>query len=253
MTPRGSGSGTLPGRERGGEAADPPYGSGPHPLLRLLLDAADGRFPSADGGVTLLGPLPGGLECSVAFTGHAVIATALPGDEVRRMAPDGYGANLAPELLRAMAGREGEIGVVDVTLAARGTGDSGATAAAPLPERPDLHGHPRVRYARELRSHVRTFGDERGLVTLSGGLAGRREVSIELHEPGERPRGLGRSLLRDALAQAPDGEPVFAAVSPGNARSLRAFLAAGFTPLGSEVIVRPGRRSGDAGPGRRSC
>ncbi len=125
MTPRGSGSGTLPGRERGGEAADPPYGSGPHPLLRLLLDAAGGRFPSADGGVTLLGPLSGGLECSVAFTGHAVIATALPGDEVRRMAPDGYGASLAPELLRAMAGREGEIGVVDVTLAARGTGDSG--------------------------------------------------------------------------------------------------------------------------------
>jgi hypothetical protein len=29
---------------------------------------------------------------------------------------------------------------------------------------------------------------------------------------------------------------VFAAVAPGNARSLRAFLAEGFVPLGSEVI-----------------
>jgi hypothetical protein len=36
-------------------------------------------------------------------------------------------------------------------------------------------------------------------------------------------------------------EPVFAAVSPGNARSLRAFLAAGFVPLGSEALIEPGR------------
>jgi hypothetical protein len=30
---------------------------------------------------------------------------------------------------------------------------------------------------------------------------------------------------------------VFAAVSPGNARSLRSFLAAGFVPIGGEVII----------------
>lgn len=28
-------------------------------------------------------------------------------------------------------------------------------------------------------------------------------------------------------------------VSPGNARSLRAFLAAGFVPVGSEVLLSP--------------
>jgi hypothetical protein len=32
---------------------------------------------------------------------------------------------------------------------------------------------------------------------------------------------------------------VFAAVAPGNARSLRAFLSEGFVPVGSEVIVQP--------------
>jgi len=78
------------------------------------------------------------------------------------------------------------------------------------------------------------------VVTLAEGLAGRREVSIEAAPDGQG-RGWGRSLLVDALGLVPSGEPVFAAVSPGNARSLRAFLALGFTPIGSEVILRPQR------------
>ncbi|WP_181767769.1 hypothetical protein [Streptomyces albidus (ex Kaewkla and Franco 2022)] len=205
-----------------------------HPLLRFFLDAADGRFPPVDGGVTVTGPLARGLECSVAFTGHAVIATALPAGEIHRFEPDGFGASLAPDLLRHLAGSRGRIDVVDATLAARGTGGTPR-----LPERHDLEDHPRVRHARELRAHVRTYGDERGLVTLAEGLAGRRELSAELHRPQAGGRRFGRSLLLDALSLVPDGEPVFAAVSPGNARSLRAFLAAGFTPLGSEVVVRP--------------
>lgn len=218
-----------------------------HPLLRYFLDAADGRFPPVDGGVTMTGPLAGGLECSVAFTGHAVIATALPEEEIRSFGPDGFGASLAPGLLCHLAGRGGWIDAIDATLAARGTGGAGGT---PLPERHDLDDHSRVRHARELRTGVCVYGDERGLVTLSEGLAGRRELSTELHEPAGGGRRLGRSLLRDALALVPEGEPVFAAVSPGNARSLRAFLAVGFAPLGSEVLVRPGcqrhRASSDA-------
>jgi hypothetical protein len=211
-----------------------------HPLLRLLLAAADGRFPSADGGVTVLGPLSGGLECSVAFTGHAVIATALPADEVRALHPDGFGGSLAPDLLRALAGRRGTIGSVDATLTARGTG-----GRPRLPARSGVDDRQRVRHARELRTRVRTFGDERGLVVLAEGLAGRRELSCELDDPAAGAgHGVGRSLLRDALTLVPEGEPVFAAVAPGNARSLRAFLAAGFTPVGSECIVRPARDPG---------
>ncbi|MFE9312097.1 hypothetical protein ACIQCF_09415 [Streptomyces sp. NPDC088353] len=207
-----------------------------HPLLGMFLDAADGRFPPADGRVTVLPPLPGGLECSVAFTGHAVIATALPAPDVQAQGPDGYGASMAPDFLRYLAGPEGWIDSVDVTLVARGT-----PAPRRLPERLDADDHPRVRRARSLRTDVRVYGDERGLVTLADGLAGRREMSIELNHPGSGAAGLGRSLLRDALTVLPAGEPVFAAVAPGNARSLRAFLAAGCTPLGSEVVVRPSR------------
>lgn len=118
-------------------------------------------------------------------------------------------------------------------LAARGTGGS-----PKLTQRQDVEQTHRVRYARQVRTEVRVFGDERGFVTLAAGLAGRRELSIELERPGA---GLGRSLLLDALTLVPEGEPLFAAVSPGNARSLRAFLAAGFVPLGSESLIRPAR------------
>ncbi|WP_432123744.1 hypothetical protein [Streptomyces sp. C10-9-1] len=204
----------------------------PHPLLSHLHDAVDGRFPAVDGRVTVLPALPGGLSCSVAFTGHSVIATDLPEDEVLAREPDGYGGAQAPDFLRYLAGRDGWIDCLDVVLAARGTGGEPR-----LPRRDDADDHPRVRHARALRSTVRVHGDGRGLVTLARGPAGRRELSIELDGRGHGA-GHGRGLLRDALALVPEGEPVFAAVSPGNARSLRAFLAAGFVPLGSEVILR---------------
>ncbi|WP_328721933.1 hypothetical protein OHT52_22185 [Streptomyces sp. NBC_00247] len=208
----------------------------PHPLLGLFLDAAEGHFPPVDGSVTVLPPLPGGLECSVAFTGHAVVATALPADEVLGAGPDGFGASLAPDFLRLLGGPHGTVGVTDATLTARGTG--GPPRLVPL----DGHDeHPRVRHARRLRRNVRVYGDERGMITLAEGLAGRPELSIELHDPGARAPGRGRGLLADALTLVPSGSPVFAAVAPGNARSLRGFLAAGFVPVGSEVIVEPGR------------
>jgi hypothetical protein len=212
----------------------------PHPLLQRFLDAADGRFPPADGRVTVVPALPRGMEASVAFTGHAVVATALPARKVHAAGPDGLGASHDPRCLTLLAGPDGVVGVVDVTLVARGAGGPGL-----LPPLPGLEAHPRVRLARDLRTDVRVHGDGRGLVTVARGLAGRLEVGIELLDPdGRGGRGHGRSLLRDALSLFPADEPVFAAVAPGNARSLRAFLATGFVPVGSEVIVRPGRSAG---------
>ncbi|MGP3770041.1 hypothetical protein ACTWJ8_04320 [Streptomyces sp. SDT5-1] len=207
----------------------------PHPLLAHFDRAADGRFPPSDGGVTVLPALPGGLECSVAFTGHAVVATALPADEVLARKPDGFGASLAPDFLRYLAGPAGWIGCTDATLVARGTG-----GPARLPSLgASADDHPRVRHARDVRTDVRVHGDERGLVTLASGLAGRLELSIELHSPDGAAPGTGRRLLVDALTLVPAGSAVFAAVSPGNARSLRTFLSCGFTPIGSETILRP--------------
>ncbi|MGP3989325.1 hypothetical protein ACTWP9_21585 [Streptomyces sp. 3N207] len=200
------------------------------------MDAADSCFPPVDGRVTVLPPLPGGLECSVAFTGHAVVATAMTSQDVYAQKPDGFGGTLSPDFLRHLAGPKGWIGVTDATLTARGTG-----GPPRLAELTDADEHPRVRHARWLRTSVQVHGDERGLITLADGLAGRRELSIELHRAQNNSRGHGRSLLADALSLVPEGEPVFAAVSPGNARSMRAFLACGFTPIGSEVLLHPER------------
>ena len=201
-----------------------------HPLLDFLTAAADGRFLPVDGGVTVVPPLAGGWECSVAFTGHAVVATARSAEAVSQRGPDGFGGSTAPDFLRWLAGPQGFIGVIDVMLVRRGTGDS------TLARRTDADDHPRVQYARQYRSDVTVHGDERGLVTIGAGLAGRREMSVEAAEHG---RGFGTALIAEAIGLVPEGELLFAAVSPGNARSLRAFLGLGFVPIGSEVLVRP--------------
>ncbi len=43
-------------------------------------------------------------------------------------------------------------------------------------------------------------------------------------------------LIRAARGLVPPGQYLFAPVAPGNARALRAALAAGFRPLGGEVL-----------------
>lgn len=201
-----------------------------HPLLEFLTNAAQGRFPPVDGGVTVLPPLAGGWECSVAFTGHAVVATARPAGEVLAAGPDGFGASMSPDFLRWLAGPNGFTGVIDVMLYTRGTGRPA------LPVRADLDDHPRVKYARQYRSDVVVYGDERGLITIGAGLGGRRELSVEASSHNQ---GFGTALIAEAVGLVPEGELLFAAVSPGNARSLRAFLGLGFTPIGSECLIRP--------------
>lgn len=205
-----------------------------HPLLSVLLAAADGSFPPVDGGVTHVPALDGGLEAVVSFTGHAYLASRLSADDLADLQPDGFGRVLHPEVLLRMAGGSGDVGMgmVDVTLVARGVG--GGT----LGGRADLDSHPRVQHARSIRREVDVFGDENGLVTIGEGLAGRTEMSIELFD-STASQGAGRRLIEAALGLVESGAPVFAGVSPGNARSLRAFLAVGFTPIGSEVIIRP--------------
>ncbi len=203
-----------------------------HPLLAFLTDAAEGRFPPVDGGVTVLPPLAGGWECSVAFTGHAVVATAHTADAVMAQGPDGFGASMSPDFLRWLTGPDGFTGVIDVMLFARGKGRPA------LPVRHDLDDHPRVQYARAYRSDVVVYGDERGLITIGNGLGGRRELSVEA---ATHNQGHGTALIAEAVNLTPAGELLFAAVSPGNARSLRAFLSLGFTPIGSECVIRPAR------------
>ena len=202
-----------------------------HPLLRVLLDASEGRFPPADGGVSYLPPLDDGWETVLSLTGHSYIASRVGESEMADLEPDGFGRALDPSVQLRMAGPGGWIGVLDVTLFARGIGGGN------LQPNRQLDGHPRVAYARGRRHGVVAYGDDHGLFTVGSGLAGQREVSVEVSGGGSVR---GPDLIMKALTMVPEGEALFAAVSPGNARSLRAFLGCGFTPIGSEVLIRPG-------------
>jgi hypothetical protein len=199
-----------------------------HPLEELFRDAANGVFPQVDGSVTYLPPLGGGHEAVVCFTGHSYIASRLGEAELSDLKPDGFGRALHPEVLLRLAGPRGSIGSIDITMSALGRG------GGLLQPNRDLDQHPRVTFARARRQGVVTYGRPDGLFTMGVGLGGRREMSVEVSAEGPR----GRELIEQALTMTPEGEHLFVAVAPGNARSLRSFLASGFVPLGSEVLIR---------------
>jgi hypothetical protein len=209
-------------------------------LADLFAEVVAGRHPEPDGGFRVVPPdATTGHHAVLCFTGHAVIATDWLDHDVRDLGADGVGGAHHPDVLRALAGPGAFIDVLDATLLASGRGAGGTTLRWT-----DRHDdHPRVRYARRGRVDVRVLADERGLVTVGRGLGGRTEIGMELHRAGPS-HGVGRTLVADALAELPAGEPVWAACSPGNARSLRALLAVGFVPVGSEVIIHraPRRR-----------
>lgn len=204
-----------------------------HPLHQALVDAAAGRFPAVDGRVEVHAPVPGDHHAVVEFTGHSFVLTDRDPQELLRRGADGFGGASHPDVLRWLAGPRGEIGTHDAVLVAVGTG------GGDLPERTDLERHPRVVRSRVHRRDVRIFGDDDGLVTLGTGLVGRLELSVELLDPPAPNRRRGRELITDGLAMVPDGSLVWAQVAPGNAASLRAFLGAGFEPIGAETLIRP--------------
>ncbi len=212
-------------------------------LRRILVKAARGRFPPGDLGVDVLGPPPGRSDAVVAFSGHNLVAAAVPPDEVRaHLAGDDPGEPMSPPFLTWLGSRLGtEPGSLDVVLAA--FADPAAGASPHLVPRTDRDGHDRVRRARSYRSALSVYSppDCDDLVIVGRGLAGRLEVSLEV-DPARRGRGIGASLAARARSLAPHGEPIFAQVAPGNVASLRAFLAAGYRPICSEVLfLRRGR------------
>lgn len=206
-----------------------------HPLRALLDAAARGRFPPPDGAVEVFGPPPGKADAIVGFTGHHVVAAPLPEAEVCALLPSGSLLGpLRPDVVAAIARRLlARPGSIDVVLAV-----SSADPVVEVTLRPDdgLGLHTRVQRAQRYRSDVRAFRDDEGraVLILGRGLAGRWEVSLEV-DAAHRGGGLGAAVLRAAPALA-DGEPLFAQVAPGNAASLRAFIAAGFAPIGAEVL-----------------
>lgn len=218
----------------------------PDALADLFAEAARGRFPEADGGFHVVPPdRTTGHHAVLCFTGHAVVATDWLEHDVRDLGVDGIGGAHHPDALRALAGPGSFIDVLDAMLVAPGRGVGGTSLAWT-----DAHDeHHRVRYARRGRVDVRVLADERGMVTVGRGLGGRTEIGIELL--GDlHGDGVGRALVADALDELPAGQPIWASCSPGNARSLRALLAVGFVPVGSEVIIHPAPRGDRPGAER---
>jgi hypothetical protein len=202
----------------------------------VLVSAALGIFPPVDGRVEVIAP-PFGypFEYVLEFTGHAYLMTTLLHEEVLAMGADGFGGAVHPDTLRALAGPEGWIDCHDVLLVRPGTGVGMALA-----EQFHLENHYRVKHGRSLRPDLRVFGDERGFVGIGHGIANRWEISVEV-EPQLRSSGNARALLNEAIGSIPANEWCFAQISPGNSASLRAFLAADWSPIGAEVIYQPNR------------
>ncbi|MEU2620040.1 GNAT family N-acetyltransferase [Streptomyces sp. NPDC007157] len=204
--------------------------------LRDILDAAArGVFPPPDGRTTVV-PQPSERDAGVlSFTAHSVVFTDEDPewvyDTLRALPCDPLCATMNARFLIALMDRTGrEQETIDALL-----------VAAPLPGRPDLPlteltgpDHSRVTYARARREEVRAWATEGGVVVLGRGVAGRLEVSVEVDE-GVRRRGLGRALVTAARQLA--GEPLWAQIAPGNARSVRAFQAAGYLPVGAEALL----------------
>lgn len=222
-------SGVAPGAEAGQGSDDP--------LAALMADVAAGHFLPSDGGVTTVPPdRTTGAWAALSFTGHAVVVSGRTRDEVLAAGVDGIEGVLAPDVLRRLVGPDGWIGVVDVVMTAPGRG-----VGSPLRETDEHDSATRVRYARATRSDVRVLADDDGLVTIGHGLGGRWELGFGLLHEGAPP-GTGRRLVAHAIDELPVGSTLFASCAPGNARSLRALLAAGFTVVGAEVLLSPRAR-----------
>ena len=205
-----------------------------HPVGLVLAAAIHSEFPEPDGTVEIVSPWRPGVEGVVALTGRAYVATELPVGQVLGRCLDGFGSALDPGFISWLAGPGGWMDTLDVLVGALGTGAGGP------PRRDDLLGHRRARHALQVRGDLVVHADQRGVVTVGTGIGGLTEIGVEVAE-SMRNQGVGRSLITDALGLFTSEEPVLGAVAPGNAASLRAFLGAGFRPLGAVHLVRPAR------------
>lgn len=205
--------------------------------LRELFEAAARHdFPPTDWGLEIVPPPARVLGAVFAFTAHHVLAAPLDGgDVVANLEKKDTAAPFNPRFLAWVGRRLGaKVGHVDAVLARMGTGlrDDWLRQVQDPPD------NERVRRARALRDAVRYLvpPDGGAVVTLGEGLAGRCELSMEIGDEADRGHGFGTRLVSAAVGHVPTDRAVFASVTPGNARSLRCLLAAGFEPVAAECL-----------------
>ncbi len=204
-------------------------------LADLLEQVGRDQPPPADGGISLLPGLPGTAVAAVlGFTAHHVIAADADPEWLRVQLREGDMTRpLKPDFLAALAEHlDAKPGGQDNLLVARGLGaeDTAVPTNAVVPD------HPRVERARRYRTDVMVATIPGGLVTVGRGMAGRWEISVEVDEL-RRGAGIGRRLAKYGRELAPADAVLWAQVHPANVASLRAFLAAGFRPVGAEVLL----------------
>jgi hypothetical protein len=208
-------------------------------LADLLHDAARGRFPPPDGGVTVV-PQPSRRDAGViGFTAHSVIFTDVDPEWVRSTLAsldcDPLAATLNPRFLTALMDRTDRVAdTIDLLTVADRLPGPPPVALREI-EDPD---HPRALRARRYRDDVHVWETGGGVLILGRAVAGRWEAAIEVEEAAGQ-RGLGRLLATAARHLVPDGEAVWSQQAPGNARSVRVFQAAGYRPVGAEILLLP--------------
>lgn len=204
-----------------------------HPLAVLLAEVAEGRYPPADGRVTVMSPPDRLVSGVLAFTSHHVVVAEVGPDWVReRLRPGDLSAPLNPPFLAALGAQTGRtVSSIDAVMV--------ALAVAGVPE-PELRPRPPGVSQHSYRTDVRAWSCAGGAVEVGRGLAGRWEVTVEV-DLSARGHGIGRALFSTArylvATLAEPGEPVWAQVAPGNVASVRALLEAGYRPGGAEALL----------------
>jgi GNAT superfamily N-acetyltransferase len=211
-------------------------------LLDVLHDSARGRFAAVKDGLWILPAPPGPAMAILGLPGRHVVASSAPEDWVCAHLPPGdLMAPLSPQFIAQLSARIGRTDDgIDVLLAARALDGTPGLAEVDPTE------HPRALRALAHRDEVRTFSDvdQEATILLGRGLAGRLEVAVEV-SPGARNRGVARRALHHARQLLNPGDVLFAQTAAANAASLRALLAAGYAPIGAEVLFFEGPRATD--------
>jgi GNAT superfamily N-acetyltransferase len=239
-------------------------------LADLLDRAAGGEFPPADGSVEILSQpteRDAGVIALTAFA--AVFADTDPGWIAAQLPADDLAAPLSTSFLHPLGQRLGrQPGSIDMLTCATPLpgapprelmlveidpahpwpppGELPAGECGPAPTAP----HARIERALRYRDDVRAWQTAGGVLAIGRGVAGRWETAIEV-DPRYRGAGSGSRLAAAARHLVPDGETVWAQIAPGNAASVRAFLRAGFRPIGAEVLLTPDHSHATAEPGQR--
>ncbi|MFC7216923.1 GNAT family N-acetyltransferase [Streptomyces polyrhachis] len=203
-------------------------------LAAFLADAARGVFPPADGRVHVLARPCARDAGVIALTGCSLVFAGVEEAWVRASLPaDDLSAPLNPPFLRALEERTGrKVNNIDLLTAAPALAGPPPLELTPTADRD----HPRVVRALRHRDEVRAWTVPGGTLLLGRGVAGRWEVAVEV-EAGARGTGLGRRLAVAARHLVPGGGPLWAQIAPGNAASVRAFMAAGFQAVGAEALL----------------